>query len=221
MSARSYKHMIEKLRHSGAPDALVEQFRRLYEVYGADPRHMLSDLVSVCSAHNWTAIFETDGIERHVRPMFLPADHADSCSDTIATNPPEEQAYRRGYEQGFAAALQVIATGGQAEAERTLDRVHAWRTRSIRALGSPPGAEEPLSHALPLRRAGLSPSRRHSILSRDGFRCQHCGASTSDGEHVRLEVDHIDPVANGGDDADDNLQTLCWECNRGKGGQPL
>lgn len=33
---------------------------------------------------------------------------------------------------------------------------------------------------------------------------------------VKLEVDHIIPVAEDGGDALDNLQTLCFDCNRGK-----
>jgi 5-methylcytosine-specific restriction endonuclease McrA len=33
---------------------------------------------------------------------------------------------------------------------------------------------------------------------------------------IELEVDHKVPVAQGGSDALDNLQTLCVDCNRGK-----
>ncbi|MBI4006518.1 MAG: HNH endonuclease [Gammaproteobacteria bacterium] len=40
-----------------------------------------------------------------------------------------------------------------------------------------------------------------------------CGAN---GPGVKLEVDHIISVAEGGSDALNNLQTLCFECNRGK-----
>ena len=31
-----------------------------------------------------------------------------------------------------------------------------------------------------------------------------------------LEIDHIIPVAKGGETVEDNLQTLCWKCNRAK-----
>jgi len=55
--------------------------------------------------------------------------------------------------------------------------------------------------------------QRFEILRRDGFRCQYCGRN---GKDVVLEVDHIDPKANGGVDDDDNLITACFECNRGK-----
>lgn len=60
---------------------------------------------------------------------------------------------------------------------------------------------------------------RFQILRRDGFRCRYCGASPSDG--IRLVVDHIVPVADGGTDDWDNLAAACHECNAGKGRHPL
>jgi hypothetical protein len=38
---------------------------------------------------------------------------------------------------------------------------------------------------------------------------------------VVLEVDHIVPRAEDGDDDPVNLATSCWDCNRGKGAIPL
>jgi 5-methylcytosine-specific restriction protein A len=49
------------------------------------------------------------------------------------------------------------------------------------------------------------------ILVRDEYTCQACGTVTLD-----LEVDHIINVAQGGTDADDNLQALCVPCHKGK-----
>lgn len=54
---------------------------------------------------------------------------------------------------------------------------------------------------------------RFSVLERDKFTCQYCGQSAPD---ARLEVDHINPVSNGGNDNEDNLITSCYACNRGK-----
>ena len=59
----------------------------------------------------------------------------------------------------------------------------------------------------------LSLRKRFFVLKRDGFTCKMCGAN---GPGVKLEVDHILPIAEGGSDSLDNLQTLCFECNRGK-----
>lgn len=55
---------------------------------------------------------------------------------------------------------------------------------------------------------------RFSILARDNFTCRYCGRSAPS---VPLEVDHLVPVASGGNDEADNLVTSCWSCNRGKG----
>ena len=54
---------------------------------------------------------------------------------------------------------------------------------------------------------------RHKVFKRDGYRCRECGASN---DETSLEIDHIVPVARGGTNDIDNLQTLCRECNRMK-----
>lgn len=64
------------------------------------------------------------------------------------------------------------------------------------------------------QRSLMTYSKRYDILKRDGFKCQICGRTQADG--AKLEVDHIIPVSKGGKTIDDNLQTLCHECNQGK-----
>ena len=63
-------------------------------------------------------------------------------------------------------------------------------------------------------RGTMTYSLRYDVLKRDNFRCQLCGRSAKDG--VRLHVDHIKPVSQGGKTVMSNLRTLCEECNRGK-----
>jgi len=60
----------------------------------------------------------------------------------------------------------------------------------------------------------MSTALRARIINRDNSRCQMCGSKVSDG--VTLHVDHIVPVSRGGLTLDDNLRTLCQECNLGK-----
>lgn len=58
---------------------------------------------------------------------------------------------------------------------------------------------------------------RMFIKKRDNFTCCYCGNSTKTEPNLLLEVDHIIPIAKGGLTQKDNLQTLCWKCNRNKG----
>lgn len=62
-------------------------------------------------------------------------------------------------------------------------------------------------------RKELSKKIRFEVFKRDSFKCQYCGRSAPD---VILEVDHIIPVAKGGDNDIMNLITSCRDCNRGK-----
>jgi HNH endonuclease len=66
-----------------------------------------------------------------------------------------------------------------------------------------------------MSRKPIPPRLRALVLSRDGSRCLMCGASASD-PNVRLEVDHVRAVDDGGTDDLENLATLCQPCNRGK-----
>lgn len=58
---------------------------------------------------------------------------------------------------------------------------------------------------------------REKIKERDNYTCQACGLSTSDEKNLLLEIDHIIPISKGGMSTEENLQTLCWKCNRIKG----
>lgn len=68
------------------------------------------------------------------------------------------------------------------------------------------------------KRKGLSKSVRFEVFKRDGFTCQYCGGQAPD---VILHVDHINPVANGGENDILNLITACKDCNSGKGAKTL
>lgn len=76
------------------------------------------------------------------------------------------------------------------------------------------------------RRRYVSAEMRERVMKRDNYTCQICGISRGYidhfmpglGDYLLLEVDHILPVAAGGSgESEDNLQTLCWRCNRKKG----
>ncbi|WP_193886604.1 tetratricopeptide repeat protein [Oculatella sp. LEGE 06141] len=59
----------------------------------------------------------------------------------------------------------------------------------------------------------ISPSIRFDVFQRDNHVCQYCGRTPPE---VKLVVDHLVPVAQGGTDVFENLVTSCEECNSGK-----
>lgn len=67
--------------------------------------------------------------------------------------------------------------------------------------------------------AKVTRAMRYDVLRRDNFHCVRCGRGREDG--VKLHVDHIVPVSRGGKTVMSNLQTLCEDCNCGKGNRYL
>lgn len=67
--------------------------------------------------------------------------------------------------------------------------------------------------------AKVTRAMRYDVLRRDNFHCVRCGRGREDG--VKLHVDHIVPVSRGGKSVMSNLQTLCEDCNCGKGNRYL
>lgn len=65
-----------------------------------------------------------------------------------------------------------------------------------------------------MTRKALSKKIRFEVFKRDAFTCQYCGKTPP---KVVLEIDHIHPVSEGGDNDIDNLLSACFDCNRGKG----
>ena len=66
----------------------------------------------------------------------------------------------------------------------------------------------------PTRKRNPIESRlRHEVFKRDNYKCKECGKGK---ETSTLHADHIIPVAQGGSDELDNLQTLCQACNLAK-----
>ena len=97
-------------------------------------------------------------------------------------------------------------------------RFGSWRKALVRAHDSI--TEDSIVEELPTRqqertrnRMALSLRKRFFVMKRDHFACVRCGAS---GVGVRLEVHHRVPFAQGGSDQLSNLETLCYECNRGQ-----
>jgi hypothetical protein len=205
--------------------AHFDQERLWHERFDAENSATAMELlVQVCRKFNFTRPFELDGERRAFRPKFRQSQDPEHCSDCAShvdepRAPAIEQAYRRGYVQGFAEAKRLYSNGKALnELAARLDELQRWRIAPLQIIGSSPGYDENLDLGLDDRMA-ISPKQRYIIFKRDGFRCQLCGAAQ--GDDIQLEVDHRKSVADGGDNSGGNLWTLCAMCNRGKGSDSL
>lgn len=94
-----------------------------------------------------------------------------------------------------------------------MERLRRWRQEN------PALAAKVNARARALRRARIAgvktePIDRHIVFERDEWKCGICG------EHVPLEqasLDHIVPLAKGGDHLYANCQTAHLKCNLSKG----
>lgn len=72
------------------------------------------------------------------------------------------------------------------------------------------------------KRKSIPAKIRLEVFKRDRYTCQLCGKSPAkypevDLDVVELEIDHYQPISKDGNNSLANLQTLCRQCNRGKG----
>ncbi|UKP00137.1 HNH endonuclease [Nostoc sp. UHCC 0870] len=54
---------------------------------------------------------------------------------------------------------------------------------------------------------------RQYVFHRDKYQCQSCGKIAAE---IDLTIDHIIPLARGGENDISNLHTLCFTCNQRK-----
>lgn len=71
------------------------------------------------------------------------------------------------------------------------------------------------------QRAMMTIKLREYIKNRDNYTCCNCGNSIYIEPNLLLEIDHIIPISKGGYTIEENLQTLCWKCNRAKSNKIL
>lgn len=74
----------------------------------------------------------------------------------------------------------------------------------------PPQIKDEEKRTIPLK-------LRLKVLERDSFACIYCGKTPALTKGVVLHIDHKVPFAAGGKTELENLQTLCSDCNLGKG----
>jgi 5-methylcytosine-specific restriction endonuclease McrA len=207
-----------------APDKLVSDFREVVEIDNGisegerDLESLDRLLLDVCRRYGFAAPFSSPARRAWLRPSTIDdehPDHHDDCGDDIsAFNPIAEQSYRRGYVQGFCAARSMVANGQAKQLESRENELFRWRRAVVYFGPSAPGTTEAWGIRVSVR-SGLSAKLRFDILERDRRKCVVCGRGAADG--VVLHIDHIVAISNGGGNEPTNLQTLCEECNLGKG----
>jgi DNA-directed RNA polymerase subunit RPC12/RpoP len=62
-----------------------------------------------------------------------------------------------------------------------------------------------------VKRLKITPETRRLIMERDGFSCRYCGSKKEP-----FHLDHVYPVAKGGETTVENLVTACANCNHRK-----
>lgn len=114
-------------------------------------------------------------------------------------------------------SFQYVSAGGNSAQQtdirfdlETVDALTQWMSDRIKFRNSVTG-----------QRALMTRSLRDQIKIRDNHTCQYCGLSVREEPNLLLEIDHIHPLSRGGLSTVENLQTLCWRCNRSKGAKIL
>ena len=181
-------------------------------VHGREAQRMLAD--------------HRERVRQHMRDVRRHGDHrlvAHTNFRFDLRKPATKRRDRR--ERAIAAGLAARACSARAHADRlALLAMAGWRRGRISLGASPDAAMHAARRAMRRRHAlrrKLTAVTRLRVLQRDGFRCVLCGHSPATDRRIRLHLDHIQPLARGGSNALSNLQTLCQECNVGKGAKAL
>lgn len=109
-------------------------------------------------------------------------------------------------------SFEYVSAGGNSSQRATI----TLDTRTIDALVETLSTKIRWRKSAAGQRALMTARLRTHIKSRDNYTCQQCSISVHDEPHLLLEVDHIIPISKGGLSTEENLQTLCWRCNRTK-----
>ena len=108
--------------------------------------------------------------------------------------------------------FEYVSAGGNSSQQSTI----ILNNTTIDALIQTLGAKIRWAKTVAGQRALMTAKLREAVKVRDNYTCQKCGISVAAEPHLLIEVDHKIPVSKGGFSVMDNLQALCWRCNRTK-----
>jgi hypothetical protein len=158
------------------------------------------------------AVFNVQGREAEIvatiaPPTFILKRYSDEFWDLIGVHLTPITVPYPNYEFNYTSAGGNTSQTAKVELNTsTLDALSETLVQKIRWAKSAAG-----------QRALMTAHLRGWIKNRDNHSCMQCGISIAAEPHLLLEVDHILPVSRGGLSTHENLQTLCWRCNRSKG----
>ncbi len=109
-------------------------------------------------------------------------------------------------------AFEYVSAGGNSSQRTTV----TLNTETIDALVETLSQKIRFSQSAAGQRALMTAKLRQFIKTRDRHTCRYCSVSLAAEPHLLLEVDHVVPVSKGGMSTPENLQALCWRCNRTK-----
>lgn len=122
----------------------------------------------------------------------------------------------------------MVAKWGHRRCASCADKRHAAsRVRQVeKSKASGVRAAHRKARKIKVRGVRVEPVNPLTVLSRDGWRCQLCGIATprklrGTFEPNAPEVDHIVPIAQGGEHSYRNTQCACRKCNITKGAKIL
>jgi hypothetical protein len=213
-------------------EALLDEIRRVSVVLGGRPLTQVAFNVTSGKVHPQTVIRRFGGWKKALAKAglddrFVVRNYTDQeCFENLAevwTHYGRPPAYREMFQppskiQGktyvyrwgtWRKALKTFVDWANAE-----DQLQELISEPQASGSSQPPVEPNLSEA---DRRQVRPGLRFKVFMRDRFRCLACGRSPATHLNIELHADHIQAVANGGKTVIENLQTLCKDCNLGKG----
>lgn len=215
---------VRKLKRCEAPQALISDFEELVKIenrfafdFDRDPETLDRSLLMTCRKFNFAIPFDREGQRAYFPPAYIDDEHPDYRADSpnyVDFNIHDEQAYRRGFCEGFEDAVRYLDCDDKSLLAARRNAIHNWGAAKVWFGASSPGTIEPFDIEIGSR-SKVPAKLRWKILERDQRKCVACGASPDQG--AILQIDHIVSVYNGGSNDEDNLQTLCAVCNLGKG----
>lgn len=139
-------------------------------------------------------------------PKFIKKHYAKELAKQLSFNVPEIEVSYPEY------IFEYVSSGGNSSQRTTITLDQETIDATVEYINS----KIKYKKSAKAQRALMTQKFRTYIKERDHYTCKICGASTKEQDLLLLEVDHIVPVSKGGLSTEENLQTLCWKCNRTK-----